>query len=74
MEFFEIEIVYHAAESGEIVVTLNHFRQLVVDERSSEDGVEMAEHDSVQLSREVAEEKVLRVQTLRQSLRWERVC
>ena len=55
-------------------MTLNHFRQLVVDERSSEDGVEMAEHDSVQLSREVAEEKVLRVQTLRQSLRWERVC
>ena len=68
VEFFKVEIVYHAAEPREVVVTLDHFRQFVVDERRREDGVEMPEHHRVQLRRESPEEKVLWVESLGERL------
>ena len=71
IEFLKVEIVYHSAKPRQVVVALHHFRQFVVDEGSGQDGVEMTEHDGVQLGRKRPEEKVLRVQSLRQSLTFE---
>ena len=55
-------------------MTLHHFRQFVIDEWGGEDGVEVAEDDRVQLGGKSPEEKILRIETLGQSLESESVC
>ena len=69
IEFFKVEIVNHAAKPRQIVMTLDHFRQFVVDERRGQDRVEMSKDHRVQFRRKCAEKEILRIQSLRQSLR-----
>ena len=49
-------------------MTLHHFGQFVVDEGGGEDGVEVTEDNRVQFGGKSPEEKILRIETLGQSL------
>ena len=61
IEFFKVEIVNHAAKPRQIVMTLDHFRQFVVDERRGQDRVEMSKDHRVQFRRKCAEKEILRI-------------